>query len=96
MLGLLLGGGGVGLRGDVVEAGDKVHVTYWDKWTGFENDALQQVVAQFNASQERIKVTVFATSQIDRKTIIATAGGDPPDIAGLWQHNVSTFADAGR
>jgi ABC-type glycerol-3-phosphate transport system substrate-binding protein len=95
VLGLLLGGGGVGLRGDVVEADGKVHVTYWEKWTGFENDALQQVVARFNASQERIKVTVFATSQIDRKTIIATAGGDPPDIAGLWQRNVSTFADAG-
>lgn len=93
MLGLGLGV--VVASGDVVQADGKVHVTYWEKWTGFENDALQQVVARFNASQERIKVTVFATSQIDRKTIIATAGGDPPDIAGLWQNNVRTFADAG-
>ena len=93
MLGLVLGV--VVASGDVVQADGKVHVTYWEKWTGFENDALQQVVARFNASQERIKVTVFATSQIDRKTIIATAGGDPPDIAGLWQNNVRTFADAG-
>lgn len=82
------------LRADVVEADGKVHVTYWEKWTGFEKDALQRTVDRFNASQDRIVVTIFTTSQIDRKTIIATAGGDPPDIAGLWQQNIASFADA--
>ena len=83
------------LRGDVVEADGKIHVTYWEKWTGFEYDALEKVVAQFNASQDRIVVELFSTAQIDRKAIIATAGGDPPDIVGLWQQNIAAFADAG-
>ncbi len=82
------------LQADVVEADGKVHVTYWEKWTGIEKDALQRTVDRFNASQDSIVVTIFTTSQIDRKTIIATAGGDPPDVAGLWQQNVSAYADA--
>jgi ABC-type glycerol-3-phosphate transport system substrate-binding protein len=82
-------------RADVASADGKVHVTYWDKWiSGYEGNAIEATVAAFNKSQDRIVVDYFVTSQIDRKTIIATAGGDPPDIAGLWAQNVSTFADA--
>jgi ABC-type glycerol-3-phosphate transport system substrate-binding protein len=30
---------------------------------------------------------------VDRKTIVATAGGDPPDVAGIWVANLFSFAD---
>lgn len=79
---------------DVVEADGKIHVTYWEKWNGFEGDAMQRVVDHFNRRQDRIVVHYFSTSQIDRKTLVATAGGDPPDVAGLWEFNVAAFADA--
>jgi ABC-type glycerol-3-phosphate transport system substrate-binding protein len=82
-------------RGDTVSADGRIHVVYWDKWiSGYEGNAIQATVAAFNRSQDRITVDYFVTSQIDRKTIIATAGGVPPDVAGLWAQNVSTFADA--
>ncbi len=50
------------VRADKTEADGKIHVTYWEKWVGFE--------------------------------AVATAGGDPPDIAGLWTQNVTAYADA--
>ena len=71
----------------------KVHVTYWDKWSGFEAEAMRQTVEQFNRSQDKIVVEFFSLSGVDRKTLVATAGGDPPDIAGLWAYNVYSFAD---
>ncbi len=79
---------------DVVEADGRVHLTYWEKWTGFEGEAMRQVVERFNASQDQIVVEYFATSSINRKTLIATAGGDPPDVAGVWAQTISQFADA--
>jgi len=63
------------------------------KWTGAEASAMQQVVDQFNRSQEKIVVEYLAMSSVDRKTMVATAGGDPPDVAGLWLNNVYSYAD---
>lgn len=82
------------LAGGCRESADgKVHITYWEKWSGTEATAMQQVVEQFNRSQDRIVVEFLSTSNVDRKTMVATAGGDPPDVAGLWLNNVYSFAD---
>ncbi|NQU10802.1 ABC transporter substrate-binding protein, partial [bacterium] len=75
-------------------AGDgRVRIVYWEKWSGAEAAAMQAVVDQFNRSQDRIVVEFLSTSNVDRKTIVATAGGDPPDVAGLWPANVYSFVD---
>ncbi|MCG3146845.1 MAG: hypothetical protein PCFJNLEI_00279 [Verrucomicrobiae bacterium] len=74
-------------------ADSPVRVTYWEKWSGTEAAAMQAVVDQFNQSQDRIVVEFLSLSNVDRKTIVATAGGDPPDVAGLWLNNVYSFAD---
>ncbi len=71
----------------------KIHITYWEKWSGAEAAAMEQVVDQFNRSQEKIVVEFLSVSGIDRKTLVATAGGDPPDVAGLWVFNLYSFAD---
>jgi ABC-type glycerol-3-phosphate transport system substrate-binding protein len=71
----------------------RVHVSYWEKWTDSEGDAMQEVVDAFNRSQDRITVDYLNVSQVDQKTLLATAGGDPPDIAGIWQENIYSFAD---
>jgi ABC-type glycerol-3-phosphate transport system substrate-binding protein len=96
---LLLAGlsGLAGLAGPAAAGGPddgKVHVTYWEKWVSFEGQAMQTVIAEFNRSQDRIVVDYLPTSQIDRKMIVATAGGDPPDLVGLWAYNLASFADA--
>ena len=74
-------------------AGERVRVVYWEKWTGFEKDAMQAVVDDFNRSQDGIFVEYVSVSDIRTKTLIATAGGDPPDLAGLQDEWVDDFAD---
>jgi len=68
-------------------------VTYWEKWTGFEGDAMQAIVDDFNKSQDKIFVQKLTVSDIDRKIMLATAGGNPPDIAGLWTHTIPVYAE---
>lgn len=77
------------------KAGDdgRVHVVYWEKWSGAEAAAMQASVDAFNASQERIHVEFLSVSGIDRKTILATAGGEPPDVAGVWVQQIASWAD---
>jgi len=73
----------------------KIVVTYWEKWTGFEGDAMRDAVKAFNESQDRIYCELLTISQIDQKLLLATSGGNPPDIAGLWSFNLNVFADNG-
>jgi len=71
----------------------RVVVHYWEKWTGFEGEAMRRVVEAFNQSQDRIYVDLLTQSRVDQKTLLATAGGNPPDVAGLWSFNVHVFAE---
>jgi len=70
-------------------------VIYWEKWTGKEGEDMRKVVDAFNASQDRILVHYLSISGVDQKTLLATSGGNPPDIAGIWQDQVLQFADNG-
>lgn len=80
-------------RPDPAPADGKLHLRYWEKWTGSEEDAMRKVVDTFNARQDRIKVEYLAVSEVNKKMILATAGGNPPDVAGLWDTDVPVFAD---
>lgn len=71
----------------------RVHVVYWEKWTGFEREAMQALVDDFNRSQDRIFVDHMAISAVNKKTLVATAGGNPPDLAGVVAQDVFNFAD---
>ncbi len=73
--------------------GGRVHISYWEKWTGFEGEAMRAVVDEFNRSQDRIFVDILTISEIDRKLLLATAGRVPPDVVGLWSANLAAFAD---
>ena len=71
-----------------------VHITYWEKWTSFEGDAMRDVVNEFNRRQDKIHVDLLTVSNIEDKTLLAVAGGIPPDVAGLYGPNVAQYADA--
>jgi ABC-type glycerol-3-phosphate transport system substrate-binding protein len=74
------------------------HVTYWEKWTNFERDAMKVVVDKYNATEgakKHIFVDFMPVSGIEDKTMIATSGGVPPDVSGLTTVDVAAFADNG-
>jgi multiple sugar transport system substrate-binding protein len=72
----------------------RVVVIYWEKWTGSEGIEMQKTVDAFNRSQDHIFVRYLSIAGVDNKTLLATAGGDPPDVAGLWAGQVTQFSDA--
>lgn len=95
---LALGGIGFaafGPRGDKASHGKRIVLDYWEKWTQHEAAAMQRVVDAFNDSQDRIHVRMIVTNLIDRKAMIAIAGGSPPDLVGLYAYNLPPFAEAG-
>jgi multiple sugar transport system substrate-binding protein len=72
-----------------------VIVDYWEKWTGAEEAGMRQIVDDFNATVGRDKhiyVRYLSTSSIEQKTLVATAAGVPPDVAGLYNQNIPQFA----
>ncbi|WP_269540085.1 ABC transporter substrate-binding protein [Cerasicoccus fimbriatus] len=73
----------------------RVVIDYWEVWSGFERDAMQAIVDDFNASQDRIYVNFLSVSQMERKLLLATAGGNPPDLAGIRSADVPVFAENG-
>ncbi len=89
---------GVAVLGDQVvtrqAAPNRISVIYWEKWTGSEMEEMRKVVDAFNRSQDRIFVRYLSISGVDTKTMLATAGGNPPDIAGIWLDQLCEFSDA--
>ena len=81
------------------------HVTYWEKWTGFEGEAMDAVIDDFNAREVArakreanyapIEVEKITISNVEQKLLIAIAGGNPPDLAGNYSFYVAAYADNG-
>src|ERR1041384_2656892 len=80
-------------RPEPAPADGRVHIRYWEKWTGFEEEAMRKVVEAHNRRQDRVWGDYLAVSQVNQKMLPATAGGAPPDVAGVWDFDVVVFAD---
>jgi multiple sugar transport system substrate-binding protein len=73
---------------------DRVVVDYWEKWNGAEEDAMRQIVDDFNSTvgrEKHIFVRYLSTSSIEQKTLVAIAAGVPPDVAGLYNQDIPQF-----
>ena len=85
-----------GPRGQVNVPAGRVIVSYWEKWTGVEQQDVERIVRRFNATvgaEQGIWIDYNPVSNVDQRMLIATAGGDPPDLAGLYDYNIPQFAD---
>lgn len=81
-----------GTRDDKTANGRTI-VTLWIKWEGFERAALQSIVDEYNASQEKDFVTILSVSDPSKKILLATANGHPPDIAILQYFYIAAYAE---
>lgn len=87
------------------ERGGVRRVVYWEKWTDFEGEAMGRVVEAFNARERAraqaepayrpIEVEMVVVSRIEQKLLIACAGGNPPDVAGIYSAMTAAYADKG-
>lgn len=84
----------LGPRGQGESDDGRLVLDYWEKWTRHEGDAMVKVVEAFNASQSRIRVRYLVTSDIGQKSLVAIAGGRPPDVLGLYAFNVVPYAES--
>jgi ABC-type glycerol-3-phosphate transport system substrate-binding protein len=85
-----------GRIGEPPNTGKVTHVTYWEKWTDFERDAMGAVVDKYNATRGKemgIHVDFLFAGDIADKTLLAASGGIPPDVAGLSTISLAAFAD---
>jgi ABC-type glycerol-3-phosphate transport system substrate-binding protein len=88
----------LGPRGAREAPPGQVVVRYWEKWAGVEALAIRDIVDEFNAAEGRrrgIWIDLHNVSNVDERMLIATAGGDPPDIAGLYDRYIPQFAAQG-
>lgn len=72
----------------------RIVLEYWEKWTGAEGAALDRVVDRFNRTQGRIWVRRIPVADIVPKAMVAIAGGDPPDLCGLYSFNIPQLAES--
>lgn len=69
----------------------RIVISYWEEWTGFEGRAMARIVDNFNTSQDHIYINMVEVSNVNIKTLISTAGGDPPDLVTLWSAIMGQF-----
>jgi len=87
-----------GPRPDVAIPPGRVRISYWEKWNGLEADQAKEIVTRFNETvgkEKNIWVDYVSISEVDRKTLVSTAAGMPPDVSGVWDKQVCQFASMG-
>ncbi|MEA2709475.1 MAG: multiple sugar transport system substrate-binding protein [Phycisphaerales bacterium] len=95
---MLLGGAALlafGPRPNAHVPPGRLVLSYWEKWTGPDADAMRQIVDDFNntvGAEKGLYVRMISLANVQHKTLAATAAGVPPDIAGLWTAQLVQYA----
>lgn len=78
-------------------AADAVELTFWHGYTEADGDVLEQIVADFNASQGGITITteINPWAVIDDTLLTALSGGQGPDIVALPAERLPVYAARG-
>lgn len=86
---------GTEARSHPAEDRKRTHIAVWVGWSGFEYDAFQAVVNDYNKQQNTIFVDLLSISGNSLKTLISASAGLPPEISLLSASEIPQFADAG-
>ncbi len=77
-------------------AQEQAFLNYWTGWSGFEFDALQDLVDQFNEEHPNNYVNMTTVFGQYEKVLTAIAGGNPPDVvSAVWLHQLVQIASLG-
>src|SRR5690554_3085691 len=75
----------------------KVTLEFWNGFTGPDGPALEQVVDDFNASQDRItvKANIMPWDTLYQKVLTAASSKDGPDIVAMSASRLPQYAAEG-
>lgn len=74
-------------------APETAFLNYWTGWSGFEFDALQELVDKFNEANPSTFVNMTTVFGQYDKVLTAIAGGNPPDVvSAVWLHQLLSMA----
>ncbi|TDD69897.1 ABC transporter substrate-binding protein [Jiangella aurantiaca] len=74
-----------------------VELTFWHGYTEADGDVLEQIVADFNASQDEVVISteINPWDVIDDTLLPALSAGDGPDIVAMPAERLPVYADRG-
>lgn len=68
------------------------NITFWGSWSGDQVAQLNELIGQYNDSQDQYKVTYKVQDNVEEKLLTGMAGGEIPDVI-LWDRvNTSMYA----
>jgi len=68
-------------------------VTLWTSWAGTERAGIDAVIDTFNQSQDKVYVRSLNITDPQTKIMLATAGGNPPDIAIMSNQYIAPYVE---
>lgn len=72
--------------------GEKQTITFWGSWSGDQVDQLNQLINQYNDSQDKYEVAYKVQDNVEEKLLTGMAGGEIPDVI-LWDRvNTAMYA----
>ncbi|MED1201800.1 ABC transporter substrate-binding protein [Heyndrickxia acidicola] len=75
--------------------GQKVKINFWYTWGGKEGSVMDQLIKEYNASQNKIQVVGLSQGD-EQKQMTAIVGNNPPDLASQYdQDNVASWSSKG-
>lgn len=82
----------------VAQAEGKTEVVFWNGYTGSDQPVLEEIVNDFNASQDQIeiKMEIMPWDTLYQKLMPAMIAGNAPDIIGMSVTRYSEYALAGK
>ncbi len=94
---LLLALPGAGSDADAPSPAGRREVLFWHFWGGADRRIVEDVVARFNASQDRhfVRALAMPGNNLDLKLFLAVTGGDPPDLINQDDPIVADWASRG-
>ncbi|HEX7004578.1 MAG TPA: ABC transporter substrate-binding protein [Trueperaceae bacterium] len=74
----------------------KTEITFWYAWGGSEGEQVEELIAEYNASQDEVEVRGSFVPIGDGERILASlAGGAPPDLLTVWDWMVVPLGASG-
>ncbi len=80
--------------GAVAETTERQTVNFWYLWTGVEAEGMEEIIANYNASQDVYEVVGLSVPD-ESKIVVAIASNEGPDVTDSFSSNVSSYYDQG-